>query len=68
MTIKMITKRRSNVTYDYDMYKNKIRKYVKVGTYRDGKDRRDIWKEDEHFVPEKGVCKTRLQRSNLDME
>ena len=50
------------IDYDYDIYGNRIRKFVKVGTAKEGKDRKSIWKQDENYVPETGCLKERINR------
>lgn len=43
-----------NVSYDYDKYNNKIRRYTVTGHYKDGKRKKPIWTQDDSFKPEKG--------------
>ena len=52
MTVGMKNVVKRSVAYDYDMYGNKIRKFICFG---------DVWKEDEEFVAEKGFDKERYR-------
>ena len=45
---------RGNVDYDYDMYKNRIRKYVVSGFVGKYPNRKPVWSQVEGFSPEKG--------------
>ena len=46
---------RGDVDYDYDMYRNRIRKFVVSGFIGKFKDRTPIWSQVQGFCPEKGL-------------
>lgn len=45
---------RGDVDYDYDMYKNRIRKYVVTDFTGKGKERKPVWIRVDGFDPERG--------------
>lgn len=46
---------RGDVDYDYDMYKNRIRKFVVTGFIGKFRDRKPIWNRIEGYSPERGL-------------